>query len=474
VVLALGFVTGCSGGGSGSGNPGSAGTSGGAGTGGPVPAVSQKVGPSGATLTLADRTRIEVPPGALQVETTITVRPTLTAVPLPEGASAGGTAYAFEPHGLTFAMPVTLVLPLASTANLGSLVVMKLSDDQDTTWEEVDGATPDRVAAEVRVPTTSFSIYQPTRRPPRFDMLLPGTFPVESPYVDQGGPLVEDGYVYWSPADGTIRSAPLVPDAQVSTIVSVVPTVADPKPEVILKALGGGIAYYLTGSVVRPLGLPGKAPPVVPVWTSDITNANTSLKHWLVHEPIIWAGSTAGRIYTNSGVVDETDQPLPYIDGSCVLSPDQERTMCRDIEFEFGTRAQRKLIDLSPNGAANVGVAAANETSWFAIDGESSSAGAWTVHRIPFGGGADEIVASGPDRGTGYTTALATNSRLYVLRGCHQLTTVTLEPTFPTRTKELMLDGNGPCIAFVHADTNYVYLDTAIGLIRMTHAELQR
>jgi hypothetical protein len=432
------------------------------------------VGPSGATIALADRARLEIPAGALATDTMITVRPSTTTVPLPDGASGVSVAYAFEPHGLTFATPVTLELPLVSTANLANLVVMRLSDDHDTTWEPVDGATADAVAAVVRVPTTTFSIYEATRVPPRFDTILPGSFPVASKYYGQGGPLVEDGIVYWSPGDSTIRSVPLVPGAQVSEILRVSPTGVSPEPDVILKALGGGIAYYMTGSVLRPLGLPGKAPPVVPTWKSDLAQARASLNHWLVHPPIIWAGSTAGRIYTDSGVVDETEQPLPYIDGRCVLSPDHERTMCFDIEFEFGTRAQRKLIDLSPKGAANVGVAAANTTSWFAIDGESSNEGPWSVHRIPFGGGADEIVASGPDKGTAHTTALATDADLYIMRGCHELTTVNLGPAITTRTKELMLDGTGPCIAFLHADRSYVYLHTGIGLIRMTHAELGR
>jgi hypothetical protein len=46
--------------------------------------------------------------------------------------------------------------------------------------------------------------------------------------------------------------------------------------------------------------------------------------------------------------------------------------------------------------------------------------------------------------------------------------------SFTARTKELILDGAGSCIAFLHADTSYVYLHTGIGLVRMAHAELRR
>jgi len=213
---------------------------------------------------------------------------------------------------------------------------------------------------------------------------------------------------------------------------------------------------------------------IVPSWTSDILLARTSLKHWLVHGPIIFAGGSSGRLYTDSGVLDETEQPIPYIDGSCVQSPDHTRVMCRDVEFEFDSRAQRQLIQLSDMGASNVGVATSNKTAWFVIDGEKTYEGPWQIHRIPFGGGADEVVVSQPDTGTAHLTAMATDADLYVLRGCHELTVVNLAPGFATKTTELLLDGNGPCLQLLHFDDSYVYLNTGLGLIRMTHAEIQR
>jgi hypothetical protein len=308
--------------------------------------------------------------------------------------------------------------------------------------------------------------------PTRFDTLLPGAFPVSSKYVGQGGPLVENGHVYWTPGDSTLKRFELAPGAQVDTIYAAPKTSTNPNPDVILKAVEGGIAYFLdNGSVLRPFGIPGKAPDNVPTWTSDIVGWNLSLNHWLVHEPIIWAGQ---RVYTGSGVLDETNQPLPYVDGTCVRSPDRTRVVCVDVELEFGTRAQHKVFTVSDKGASNLGVQTSNASSWFIVDGDASFEGPWVIHRVPFGGGADEVVASGTTDGTWDIKSMATDAYLYILRGCHELTTVALQPPFPAKTKELMLSADGPCVAFLHMDGSYAYLNTARGLVRIAQDELRR
>lgn len=72
--------------------------------------VSAVIGTEGGSIELSDGAGVDVPPGALEEPTTITVSVTNTGFePLP--AVASGRVYAFEPHGLTFLLPVTVIIP---------------------------------------------------------------------------------------------------------------------------------------------------------------------------------------------------------------------------------------------------------------------------------------------------------------------------------------------------------------------------
>lgn len=48
-----------------------------------------------------------------------------------------GQPYAFTPHGTTFAKPVTITVPAVA----GATQVLRLDDEQDATWEVVEGVT---------------------------------------------------------------------------------------------------------------------------------------------------------------------------------------------------------------------------------------------------------------------------------------------------------------------------------------------
>ncbi|MEW5848640.1 MAG: hypothetical protein AB2A00_07485 [Myxococcota bacterium] len=97
---------------------------------------------------------VEVPPGALGTDVEVTVAEVpFPAAALPADMTTTGSAFAFTPHGTTFTSPVTLELPHDGTAD----AVLRLDDENDSTWEIVDGATFANGVATVQ--TTRFSVY---------------------------------------------------------------------------------------------------------------------------------------------------------------------------------------------------------------------------------------------------------------------------------------------------------------------------
>ncbi len=80
------------------------------------------VGPLGASIT--------VPPGALTVDTPLTIALAAdgTFVPLPDGAAPLGAVFAFTPHELAFTSPARIVLP-AVVGDAGSPVVVRAANE---------------------------------------------------------------------------------------------------------------------------------------------------------------------------------------------------------------------------------------------------------------------------------------------------------------------------------------------------------
>jgi formylglycine-generating enzyme required for sulfatase activity len=74
------------------------------------------VGPSGATVTAPSGAEIAIPSGALSSTISITVAEDVVTPPLPAGVAAAGTPYDFGPSGTTFAIPVTVRVPVAADA----------------------------------------------------------------------------------------------------------------------------------------------------------------------------------------------------------------------------------------------------------------------------------------------------------------------------------------------------------------------
>ena len=113
-----------------------------------------KIGPDGGTVTTGDAS-VEVPEGALTKVTLITVAESDVTVDAPEGYVLAGPAIAFTPHGLSFEEPVTLTLPYSSSA--AALAVLRLDDEDDDSWEVIDGGSFSKGSATLDV--SQFSIY---------------------------------------------------------------------------------------------------------------------------------------------------------------------------------------------------------------------------------------------------------------------------------------------------------------------------
>jgi hypothetical protein len=122
-------------------------------------ASKKTLGSKGGALELNGVT-VTIPPGALADDTELTV-----ALAVPNGLPGLGAGLAFDssivellPHGITFALPVTVTLPHQGFGT----AVYRLADDSDPDWEPVSGVTVGPFA--VTFETTAFSFYAVVRR----------------------------------------------------------------------------------------------------------------------------------------------------------------------------------------------------------------------------------------------------------------------------------------------------------------------
>jgi hypothetical protein len=113
-----------------------------------------EIGADGGTVTQGNAS-VEIPEGALSEPIKIAVAASDVNVAPPDGYVLAGPPFAFTPHGTRFDAPVTLTLPYTSSS--AALAVLRLDDEDDTSWEVVDGGTFAKGSATLDV--TSFSIY---------------------------------------------------------------------------------------------------------------------------------------------------------------------------------------------------------------------------------------------------------------------------------------------------------------------------
>jgi hypothetical protein len=97
---------------------------------------------------------VTIPAGAAPegVEPGVAVEDSGVSAP---GYTLSGETYAFTPHGTAFSAPVSVSLP--APADTTGLVVLKLDDASDTSWEEVSGWSLD--GGSVTFEITGFSFY---------------------------------------------------------------------------------------------------------------------------------------------------------------------------------------------------------------------------------------------------------------------------------------------------------------------------
>lgn len=105
--------------------------------------ASAAIGPAGGTLLGPDGVELMVPAGALAQTTTLTITKTADGAPALGGQLlAGGAVYEFTPHGLNFAVPVTIGFPLASSSASATSTAVSTSvfmvSPGDTGWSEQD------------------------------------------------------------------------------------------------------------------------------------------------------------------------------------------------------------------------------------------------------------------------------------------------------------------------------------------------
>ena len=129
------------------------------GSGSPGHLAEQAVGPAGGTVSTTEGVSIEVPPGALAKEVTLTVDARGEVDP-PPGTVTFGDAYELGPAGTTFAQPVKVTLPWAGIVPDGKRVVLARQPAAGGEWTlmtEGAGMDTTRVWAE----TASFSLWVP-------------------------------------------------------------------------------------------------------------------------------------------------------------------------------------------------------------------------------------------------------------------------------------------------------------------------
>lgn len=117
---------------------------------------SKKIDSNGGTVS-AGQASVAVPAGALPSATEITVAQSAVDVSPPDGYVMAGPPIAFTPHGLSFSAPVTLTLPYTPPSADEQLAILRLDNEDDTSWEVVEGGAFADGSAAVEV--SGFSIY---------------------------------------------------------------------------------------------------------------------------------------------------------------------------------------------------------------------------------------------------------------------------------------------------------------------------
>jgi len=114
------------------------------------------IGAAGGTVTGPSGASVVIPAGALASDTRILIEVVTAGAPaLPTSFTATGQMFAFTPHGTTFAVPVTITLPLDPTLIPAGQTPVLYKTDSLNQWTEVTEATVG--ANSISGQVTSFS-----------------------------------------------------------------------------------------------------------------------------------------------------------------------------------------------------------------------------------------------------------------------------------------------------------------------------
>ncbi len=136
--------------------------------------VSKRIGPDGGTLEITDENsplygvRLDIPAGALEAETEITIVGADDPSQLPENYLIAGSSIQLRPEGLTFLLPITLTLPYDDQDNDGlvdntsaseDLVTILFADEKNASWELFETINLDTDQNLLSAKTDHFSTY---------------------------------------------------------------------------------------------------------------------------------------------------------------------------------------------------------------------------------------------------------------------------------------------------------------------------
>ena len=484
------------------------------------PVASGVVTPSaGGVVRSADgRVTIEVPPGAVSADTTVTIR--AAADDPADALLVPGSAYELGPDGITFAVPVTLTIAY-DAARIPAEVQegdLRIAKRVAPSWSEVAGSTVDTAAHAARAELTGFSTYGVRAKsaassldasadgPADQDAATPeGEVVAVDPEGYPVGRLLVDGtHVYWT-SFTIIRRAPLAGGA-VETLASV--TIAQSLLDeafqiygltkvgstvfvttgrgniLSVPAAGGTPSVHAANKAVTGLGLvtdgtwlywagvwldrskveDAGAPQPADFVTVQRTSAATSS----CVEQTIPDATCGPDVCPGSGVLPE---PATGFGSMCTqLAADARATCCApfdDFAFMSG--------EVSPDGhSRGRRLALADGYVYWT---ESSKVRAWVLRKAVTGG-AIEVVATealpGDDDHKTYDRLAVGGGRVYwVRRPAGQGATIASAPTTggtPTLTvADLAPFGNNATLA---ADGTHVYFApvSASGVFRRPHA----
>lgn len=270
--------------------------------------VTQVVGSSGGTIEGPGGATLTIPSGALAADTSITVKVASEGAYPSLGASftVNGQVFAFEPHGLAFATPVTITLPIASPS--GALAVLR--SEPNAPWE----ALPAEIGTTATFTTSSFSWYCVAR-------------PLDGPPADAAGDAALDAD---ATAGCTERSPATALSGTVSDMTGTAPAYsggAQPWPELALSTIVGGYAR-LSGSNTVIIQLTDYAN-ACGMFNQGIHKIGGKSLQLYLYSPPIGVGTYEGGMYvaTRQPAASSTAQGTCTVDGFADGMPPSSRTV---------------------------------------------------------------------------------------------------------------------------------------------------